>query len=322
MAVRVHRFRGQTGWLSRVLVATLAGMLVGRPALAGVADPCADALRFDVDTRPLPLLVFSGLEPSSNLTTIHVRGTVRGPSGYNPPLHGMRVVIEGYFGIVLGVPHLLDASIPGGGWIGDSAGRSWQSGSSAGAGGVAVVIRRVASGMFVVGIDGTLAMGFSLAELARFGPLRVRLTANPSDAGNETCGADLHFLTSVPVASGFTGFRTSAHCDVRAAGRTLQCAVPPPPRACSAADPLSAARCAVARTALAQERYYVTNGTHFTGDCRALPFVDLPSVVRHCSTMGLRGTFVVQAVGLQGATVARCGWKSPVPLGARNPQCE
>ncbi|HEX9545917.1 MAG TPA: hypothetical protein VF942_01185, partial [Acidimicrobiales bacterium] len=173
----------------------------------------------------------------------------------------------------------LDAVVPGGsGWRASPGGKEWAYRDPTGAsGGVRQMkLRQVGAtpGALAFEIDGTHA---SLAELTQVVPLKVSVVIDSPTATTGQCGE--------------TWLRPSL-CRLDRAGITLRCGSLPHLFPCRGLRPQALVRCDLGKAVAAEEAYWATNHTYFTGPCRALPgFLPSPGVV--CLATGTYRDFTI-----------------------------
>jgi hypothetical protein len=269
-----------------------------RDAVCDAHDPCSGLVVVPVEVSRLRIRRLGGAIGDERFR-FSGRITVAPSPAIDPATNGLHLVLTDHF--LRGV--ILDASVPGGpGWTRTVDGATWRyrrpSGSSGNVTRAEVRVATADPSTLGVVVQGQGAG----SDVVPFTP--YVLVALAIDAG-----------TAMPGQCG-EAILTPSRCRFAIGGR-LSCGPMPPVRPC-AGDPSALTACDARNCASVQERFFVDNGTYYTGDCDAVPgFIASPDV--YSVTAGNSVDFAVAATHVPTETV--CQWVSAPAPGEPNLHC-
>jgi hypothetical protein len=227
---------------------------------------------------PAPLLAgatatINGFSTASADDTFRLTGTLAPSAAVDPAADGVAILLSNRFSGTF-----VYASIPGGaGWTRSPRG-GWVYRDPRGTvDGVTYVSIRPAAAtperllLVVEGRHGDYARNTDIR------PLHVAVALAASSADREQCGETYLALS---------------RCAFSRSGGILRCTPPPPQRRCSSSEPDARVRCDAQNAAAAQETYFTTHGTHYSGACADLPGFT-PSAGVLCLTIGADVVYTV-----------------------------
>jgi hypothetical protein len=252
---------------------------------------------------PAPLLAdatvtVSGFTTAAADDTFRLTGTLAPGVAVDPAAEGVTVLLSHKFRGTL-----VRAEIPGGtGWTRSPRGGWVYRDPQGTVDGVTYVSVKPAatSGRLLLVVEGRRG---DYARSTDVRPVHVTVALAASSAGRAQCGESNLALS---------------RCTFSASGRILRCTPPPPQRRCTSAEPNARVRCVAQNAAAAQETYFTTHGTHYSGACAALPGF-APSAGVLCLTTS--ADFVYSVVTASPASTISCTYSSAPALGQPNLVC-
>jgi hypothetical protein len=116
-------------------------------------------------------------------------------------------------------------------------------------------------------------------------------------------------LTGLPGVEPWEAYPWQPSCKFRSNGRTLECTSGPQVGPCRVSAPGDMMVCDAENAASAQERYWIANGTYYSGTCDGLAgFAPSPDVT--CTTSGDAVAFSVSTSHVDIATWQSCTWSN------------
>jgi hypothetical protein len=277
--------------------------------VAGGVPACRDIV-FELDgSAPPPSLTFEGFDEDGVATRFRFTGASTVPSGsFDPASAGLTVAIRGPFW----GNEVVEATVPMGSHWRRAAGAqsSWTyadpRGAAAGITNVTVQLvgaERLAWEIRAQGGRFRVPPG----EIQEWGSLGVHL-GSVANAGGAPCG---HVF--FPTAIGGTGCREDRP-------GSLTCLGPARAPSCAGSDPDALVRCALQRTAHAEDVFFAWHGRYLSGDCASVLDLELPEYVTCTVAIKDRG-FSAVASHAEASYAKGCRWESGPPSGTTSMTC-